>query len=107
LVIAVEDDPCFTRDGNDLHTRIQVPLYVAMLGGEVTVPLLDGKAKTRIPAETQPGCELRLKGQGMPIYGEAGRRGDLYATIAVRLPARLSDKERALVKELARLRSAE
>jgi curved DNA-binding protein len=107
LVITVEEDPRFTRDGNDLHTQIQVPLYVAMLGGEVTVPLLVGKARTSIPPETQPGCELRLKGQGMPVYGEAGRRGDLYATIAVRLPARLSDKERALFRELARIRSEE
>jgi len=107
LVMTVEDDPSFARDGNDLHTRIQVPLYVAMLGGEVTVPLVEGRAKTKIPPETQSGCELRLKGQGMPVYGEPGKRGDLYATIEVRLPCRLSEKERALFRELAKLRPEE
>jgi len=78
-----------------------------MLGGEVTVPLLDGKARLRIPAETQSGSELRLKGQGMPVYGDTGTRGDLYVAIDVRLPTRLSEKERALLKELAGLRPEE
>ncbi len=104
LVISVEDDPRFVREGNDLHTRVQVPLYAAMLGGEATVPLLEGKARLRIPAETQPGSELRLKGQGMPVYGDARTRGDLYVGIDVRLPVRLSEKERALLKELAGMR---
>ena len=107
LVIGVEDDPRFVREGNDLHTRVQVPLYTALLGGEVTVPLLEGKARLRVPAETQPGSELRLKGQGMPVYGDPTTRGDLYVAIDVRLPARLTEKERALLKELAGLRPEE
>lgn len=107
LVIGVEDDPQYVREGNDLHTRVQVPLYTAMLGGEVTVPLLEGKARLRVPAETQPGSELRLKGQGMPVYGDSGTRGDLYVAIDVRLPSQLSEKERALLKELAGMRSEE
>jgi curved DNA-binding protein len=78
-----------------------------MLGGEVTVPLLEGKARLRVPAETQPGSELRLKGQGMPVYGDTGTRGDLYVAIDIRLPARLSEKERALLKDLAGMRSEE
>ncbi len=107
LVITVEDDPRFARSGNDLRTRIQVPLYVAMLGGEVTVPLLEGKARLKVPPETQPGSELRLRGQGMPVYGDAGTRGDLYVAVDVRLPSRLSEKERALYTELAAMRSEE
>jgi len=107
IVIAVEDDPRFVREGNDLHTRVQVPLYTALLGGEVTVPLLEGKARLKIPAETQIGNELRLKGQGMPVNGDAGARGDLYVAIDVRLPVRLSEKERALLKELAGMRPEE
>jgi len=107
LVIAVEDNPRFARDGNDLHTQIQVPLYVAVLGGEVTIPLLEGKARIKIPPETQPGCELRLKGQGMPVHGSPQTRGDLYVEVDVRLPARLSEKERALFRELAALRPGE
>jgi curved DNA-binding protein len=107
LVITVEDDPRFVRKGNDLHTRVQVPLYAAVLGGEVTVPLLEGKARLRVPAETQIGNELRLKGQGMPVYCDAGTRGDLYVTIEVRLPAKLTEKERALFQELAGMRPEE
>ncbi len=107
LVITVEDDPRFVREGNDLHTRVQVPLYTAMLGGDVTVPLLEGKARLRVRAETQPGSELRLKGQGMPFYDNAATRGDLYVAIDVRLPARLTERERALLKELAGLRPEE
>jgi curved DNA-binding protein len=104
LIIAVEDDQRFVRHGNDLHTRVQVTLYTALLGGDVTVPLLEGKARLHVPAETQPGSELRLKGQGMPVYGNAGTRGDLYVAIDVRLPVRLTEKERTLLKELAALR---
>jgi curved DNA-binding protein len=104
LVIRVEDDPRFARDGNDLHTQIQVPLYVAVLGGEVTIPLLEGKAKIKIPPETQPGCELRLKGQGMPVHGSPQTRGDLYVKVDVKLPDRLSERERSLFRDLAALR---
>jgi curved DNA-binding protein len=107
LVITVEGDSRFTRKRNDLYTRVQVPLYAAVLGGDVAVPLLEGKARLRIPAETQTGSELRLKGQGMPVYGDAGTRGDLYVTTEVRLPAKLTDKERAMFQELASLRPEE
>jgi curved DNA-binding protein len=107
LAITVEDDPRFVREGSDLHTRVQVPLYTALLGGEVTVPLLEGKAKIKVKPETQAGCELRLKGQGMPVHGDPGTRGDLYVAIDVRLPTKLSEKERALLKELAEIRPEE
>jgi len=107
LVITVEDDARFVRKSNDLHTRVEVPLYTALLGGEVTVPLLEGKARLRIPPETHPGNELRLKGQGMPVCGDSGMRGDLYVAIDVRLPTKLSEKERTLFQELAKLRPEE
>jgi curved DNA-binding protein len=107
LEITVEPDPGFTRDGDDLHTKAAVPLYTAVLGGEVTVTLVQGKAKLKVPPETQSGTEMRLKGQGMPRLGEPGRRGDLYVTVEVRLPTRLTEKELALFRELAGLRSRE
>ncbi len=103
LVVEVEPDSRFARSGDDLRTRVQVPLYTAILGGEVTVPLVQGRAKLKIPPETQSGTEMRLKGQGMPRLGGSGR-GDLYVTIDIRLPTKLSEKETALFRELARLR---
>jgi curved DNA-binding protein len=105
LVINVENDERFERDGDDLRTRLPVPLYTALLGGEMTVPLLAGKARLKVPPETQNGTEMRLKGQGMPRLGEAGKRGDLFVTLEVRLPTRLTEKELVLLRELADLRS--
>jgi curved DNA-binding protein len=104
LVIEVEPDPTFEREGDDLRTKVPVSLYTLLLGGEVVVPMLEGKAKLRIPPETQNGTEMRLRGQGMPRHGEPGRRGDLLVTVEVKLPERLSDKERELLGELAKLR---
>lgn len=107
LVITVEEDSRFSRDGDDLHTAVQVPLYVAVLGGEVVVPLLEGKARLKVPAETQNGSEMRLKGQGMPKLSDAGARGDLYVSVEVRLPEKLTQKELSLYRELAGLRPGE
>jgi curved DNA-binding protein len=106
LVITVEDDVRFTRKGSDLHATVDVPLYAAVLGGEVTVPLVEGKAKLKVPPETQNGAEMRLKGQGMPKLGD-GSRGDLYVTLEVKLPEKLSEKELTLFRELAGLRPGE
>jgi len=104
LVIEVEDDPRFEREADDLRTELAVPLYTAVLGGNVMVPLVEGKARLKVPAGTQNGTEMRLKGQGMPKLGEAGRRGDLYVTIEIQVPTRLTEKELELFRELARLR---
>ncbi len=103
LVIEVEPDSRFTRIGDDLKTRVQVPLYTAVLGGEVTVPLVQGRARLKIPPETQSGTEMRLKGQGMPRLNSTSK-GDLYVTVDIRLPSRLTEKELALFRELARMR---
>ncbi|MBM3323934.1 J domain-containing protein [candidate division WOR-3 bacterium] len=103
LVVEVEPDSRFTRTGDDLRTRVQVPLYTAILGGEVTVPLIQGRAKLRVPPETQSGTEMRLRGQGMPRLNSTGR-GDLFVTVEIRLPSRLTEKELSLFRELARMR---
>jgi len=104
LVVSVEPNRTFTREGDDLVVKVPVPLHIAVLGGEVEVPTLKGtKLALRIPAETQNGRRIRLKGQGMPHLG-SGDRGDLYAEISVVLPTHLSDEERSLFERLAQLR---
>jgi len=105
--IAVEPAPGFTRKGDDLHTKVAVPLYTAVLGGDVTVPLIEGKARLKVKPETQSGTEMRLKGQGMPKLGAASQRGDLYVTVEVRLPTRLTERELALFRQLAAMRAGE
>jgi curved DNA-binding protein len=94
----------FERRDDDLYTEVPVDLFVALLGGEVHVPTLAGTMALRIPAGTQPGRSFRLAGQGMPKLRAPGERGDLYAKIQVRLPDKLNDQERELVRQWAQLR---
>ncbi|HEY8475813.1 MAG TPA: J domain-containing protein [Chloroflexota bacterium] len=104
LVVSVERDPLFERRGDDLYTRVKVPLYVAILGGEVEVPTPKGsRLALKIPPETQNGQVFRLAGQGMPRL-TGGGRGDLYATVEVVLPTHLTERERELFRELRKLR---
>jgi DnaJ-class molecular chaperone len=107
LVVSIEPNRAFEREGDDLIVKVPVPLHIAMLGGEVEVPTLKGtKLALRIQPETQNGRRIRLKGQGMPHLGSS-ERGDLYAETSVILPTRLNDEERKLFERLAELRSAD
>jgi DnaJ-class molecular chaperone len=105
LRVRVKPHPFFTRDGDDLRVDLPVAMHEAMLGGEVTVPTLKGRVSLRIPPETQNGRTIRLAGQGMPRAG--GGHGDLYSTVKVVMPTKLSDKERELAREVATSRSGE
>jgi DnaJ-class molecular chaperone len=92
--------PVFRREGDDLHTTVQVPLDVALLGGEVMVPTLKGsRVSLRVPPETQNGTRLRLRGLGMPRLRGQGH-GDLYAEVQVRLPIPLTPEVRELAMKL-------
>lgn len=104
LVVSVQPDERFTRDGDDLRVEVPVDLYTALLGGEARVPTLSGDVVLTIPAETQNGKTFRLSGRGMPKLRAPDTHGDLLARISVRMPTHLSDKERELIRELAQLR---
>lgn len=103
LVVQVAPDPRFEREGDDLHTEVTVDLYTAVLGGEVRVPTPAGDVMLTIPPGTQPGQVFRLRGRGMPKLNRPGQYGDLYVKVQVALPRRLSQRERELFTELARL----
>lgn len=103
VVIRILPHKNLERKGNDLHMNVPVDLYTALLGGEREVQTLGGTVKLKIPAETQNGTLLRLKGLGMPKYGSK-EHGDLYVKIEVQLPTQLSERERALFRELSMLR---
>ena len=105
LLVKVKPDPRFTRDGDDLRMELPVALHEALLGAEVTVPTLKGRVSLRIPPETQNGRTIRLAGQGMPRAG--GGYGDLYVTVKVVLPTKLTDEERTLVGEMAERRKSD
>ncbi len=105
LVVQVRPHPAFERKGDDLQTETPIGLYTALLGGEVIVTTLTGKATLNIPAGTQPGQTFRLRGQGMPHLREPSQRGNLLVKVQVRLPKQLNDRERQLFQELASLAS--
>ncbi|GLV55276.1 molecular chaperone DnaJ [Dictyobacter sp. S3.2.2.5] len=103
LNVHLRPDPQYTREGSTLRTRISVPLTTAMLGGEVPVPIPDGRRlMLRIPAGTNDGRSFRLRGQGMPEkIGHPEQRGDLYAEVHVDLPTQLTDEQKRLFEAFA------
>jgi DnaJ-class molecular chaperone len=107
LVVNIAPHYLFERKGDDLHSKLSVPFTTAILGGEITVPNLNGKVVLKIPAETQNGRVFRLKGKGMPRLNDPQHHGDLFAEVSVVLPDKLSEKERKLVEELAKLRGSD
>jgi curved DNA-binding protein len=104
LNITVKPHPIFERDNDDLRREVDVDLYTAVLGGQVRVPTLDGDVSLKIPSGTESGKTFRLRGKGMPHPGNPQLRGDLLATVQVRIPQGLSAQERHLFEELSRLR---
>jgi molecular chaperone DnaJ len=105
ISVTVQVDKWFERAGDNLKTVVDVPLYAAILGGEIVVPTPGGKVALSIPANSQNGRVFRLRGQGMPKLKSAkGERGDLLARISVTLPTDLSDREISLFRELQAIR---
>jgi curved DNA-binding protein len=104
LRIRIAPHPRFERKGQDLSTRVAVPITTAVLGGDVEVTTIAGKSlRLKIPPTTQNGQVLRLKGHGMPAAGKADQHGDLYATVNVELPQQLTAEERAHYEALQKL----
>jgi curved DNA-binding protein len=95
----------FKRDKDNLYSTVDIDLYKALLGGEITVDTFSGKVKLKIKPETQTGTKVKLKGKGFPVYKKEGEYGDLYITYHVALPTKLNEKEKELFNELAKLRS--
>ncbi|WP_426429453.1 DnaJ C-terminal domain-containing protein [Winogradskyella sp. HB-48] len=99
----IENNTPFKRDGDNLYKIVDLDLYTAILGGEITIDTFSGKAKLKVKPHTQNGTQVKLKGQGFPKYKKVNDFGDLYITYNVKLPERLSNKEKTLFEELAKL----
>ena len=100
VVVRVQEDERFLRDGEDLVTVVDVPVALAALGTTVDVPTLDGSVPLEVPAGTQPGETLVLRGRGLPPLSR-GRTGDLRVVINVAVPRRLTRDQRDLLEQLA------
>jgi molecular chaperone DnaJ len=106
VVIHVREHEFFRRDGVNLFCEIPVNFTIVALGGDIKVPTLDGTETVKVPEGTQTGTTLRLKGKGMPDVGGRGR-GDLFATVQVKTPKKLTRDQRKLIEQLAAALPAE
>lgn len=104
LLIHVEDQDRFERDGYDLTTISAVSIFILILGGEADVDTPAGKVKLSIPAGTQPDQVFRLAGRGMPHLKKANTKGDLFVKLKVQVPKYLSSKQRELIEEASRIK---
>ena len=105
IIFSIAEDPKFKRSGNDIYTTANIDLYTAVLGGETVIDTLNGKVKLKVAPGTQNGFKVRLKGKGSPVYKSAEQFGDLYVTFHVTIPVHLTDKQKELFAELAKLSS--
>ena len=97
--IKITDHSKYIRKGNDLHQTLEVNLYDAILGNDVIIETLSGKLKIKIEAGTQNGKSIRLKGKGMPVYEKAGLFGDFYILIHIKIPEKLTEKQKELLRQ--------
>ena len=102
VVVIVAEHEFFHRDGNDLHCQVHLPFTTLALGGEITVPGLDGEEKIKVSEGTQTGATFRLRGKGMPDVSGRGR-GDLLVTVQCTTPKKLSKDQRKLLEQLAEI----
>lgn len=98
LHITVKPHKFFTRRGNDLHVKVNVPFAIAALGGKIMIPTLSGDIEHKISSGSQFGDVIRLRGKGVKIYG-TDRFGDLFATIYIEVPKKLNRKQEQLLKD--------
>ena len=101
IAFSIENHPRFKRLGNDLYTSVDLDLYTAVLGGEITIDTLDGKVKLRVKPETQNGTKVKLKDKGFPVYKNEGQFGDMLITYSVKIPTNLTEKQKKLFAQLS------
>jgi len=104
IEFSITNSTPFKRDGNHLYLSVELDLYKALLGGDITVNTFDSKVKLNIKPETQNGTKVKLKGKGFPKYKKQDVFGDLYVTYNIKIPTKLSAKEKELFTELSKLR---
>lgn len=105
ITFTIENKTKFKLDNHNLYSTVDLDLYIAILGGEITVDTFDGKVKLKVLPGTQNGTKAKLKGKGFPVYKKEGVFGDLYITYQIVLPTKLTEKEKELFEELAKLKA--
>lgn len=100
ITFSIYNDTTFERDGATLYKTVPIPLVKAVLGGEIFVETITGKVKLNIKPGIQNGTRVKLKGKGFPKYKKEGEYGDLVLTYEIRMPTKLTEKQKALFEEL-------
>ena len=101
VAVHVEEHPSLRRDGTELYYELPLSMTQAALGARVTIPTAEGDEEIEVKSGTQPGAEIRLRGRGVPHLRRVGVRGDLHVRVDVRVPTRLSKRQRELLEALA------
>jgi curved DNA-binding protein len=105
ITFSIANHARFKRLENNLYTTVEIDLYTAVLGGEITIDTLNAKVKIKVKPETQNGDKVKLKEKGFPVYKKEGSFGDLYITYSVKIPTNLTEKQKVLFTELSELKS--
>ena len=102
IIIKEKQNPELIRDGNDLIYNLLLSIPQAVLGCTIEVPTVDGRARLNIPAGTQPGTVMRLRGKGVPqVQGyNRGQRGDELVNISVYMPQTLNREEKQALEKM-------
>jgi molecular chaperone DnaJ len=101
VVIHVQPHPQLRRQDSELFYDLELSVTQATLGASLMVPTAEGEEQIEVKAGTQPGTEIRLRGRGVPHLRRAGVRGDLHVLVDVRVPSRLTARQRDLLEQLA------
>jgi molecular chaperone DnaJ len=103
IFIEVSEHPLFQRDGVNLYCRVPVSMTSAAMGGDIEVPTIDGgRSRVKVPAGSQSGRQMRLRGKGMPAL-RGGGSGDMMIELAVETPVNLTSRQKELLKEFEKL----
>jgi DnaJ-class molecular chaperone len=105
LRVKIKPHPVFERKGDDLYTKVALPVTTAVLGGEAQVPTISGSVRLKVPETTQAGATFRLKGHGMPVVNKPDQKGDLYATADIQLPRSLTRDQRQIWEQIRKTES--
>ncbi len=101
VVIQIKQHDVFEREGQDLHCDVPLSYPIAALGGDLTVPTLDGKANVKVPAGTQNGATFRLRGQGLKQLG-TDRKGDLYVHVQIAVPTKMNSEQKEKLQDFSK-----
>jgi molecular chaperone DnaJ len=97
--VNVKQDLRFERNGFDIYSEVDVPVELALLGGEIEVDTVVEKVRMKIPQGTQPNQIFKLDKYGLPHLGNASKKGDHYVKVVIKIPKKLSRKSKKLIEE--------